>query len=346
MPVKTRSQHRAVAADATVAVASRSARSVKISGDARHPANIRIKTPSFLESCKRTYKVYSPQKKVRQSQHNNNNNNDDDEIELSITENDAIESLLALQEYDDHEEQEQEREQEQEQDQEQEHDHDEQHDEPKEQEPSPASLARCMNSMTPITKYIYRIGVYNINQTVHYKTAYILYDPKSRLFHIHTVISNSLKSDEQEDKDRRTEINETGWYSLPLPINTLQTKYATFINETAVNFVNTMIIPSDEHDYYIQDDILGLVISNDEFREKAFSDDSSYYDIEKMIYDETSTETTNGFKAYMLVPSRNFWYSPFGAYYTTVSIPETWCKDKKYTTDVIESVLLIMSQSN
>ncbi|NBP66882.1 MAG: hypothetical protein EBU66_19835, partial [Bacteroidetes bacterium] len=95
MPVKTRSQHRAVsavaadAADAAVAAASRSARSVKISGDA-DPANIRIKTSSFLESCKRSYKVYSPQKKVRQSQHNNNNNKDD-EIELSITENDAIE---------------------------------------------------------------------------------------------------------------------------------------------------------------------------------------------------------------------------------------------------------------
>lgn len=337
MPVKTRSQHRAVSAVATDATASRSARSVKISGDA-DPANIRINTSSFLESCKRSYKVYSPQKKARQSQHNNNNK--DDEIELSITENDAIEALLALQEYDDdHEEQEQYDEQKQ-----TEEPHEPEEEE--EEEPSPASLARCMNPMTPITKYIYRIGVYNINQTVHYKTAYILYDPKSRLIHIHTVISNSLKSDEQEDKDRRNEINETGWYSLPLPINTLQTKYATFINETAMNFVNTMIIPSDEHDYYIQDDILGLVISNDEFREKAFSDDSSYYDIEKLVYDETSTETTNGFKAYMLVPSRNFWYSPFGAYYTTVSIPETWCKDKKYTTDVIESVLSILSQSN
>jgi hypothetical protein len=262
--------------------------------------------------------------------------------ERDYNENEAIDALLALQEYDDEQEQWQEPEQEEEQEPEQE--------EEQEQSSSPvsssASSARCMNPMTPITKYIYRIGVYNITQTVHYKTAYILYDPKSRLFHVHTVISNSLKSDEQEDKDRRAEINESGWYSLPLPINTLQTKYATFINETAVNFVNTMIIPSDEHDYYIQDDILGLVISNDEFREKAFSDDSSYYDIEKLVYDETSTETTNGFKAYMLVPSRNFWYSPFGgAYYTTVSFPDTWCKDNKYTSSVIEAVLMILSQS-
>ena len=342
MPVKTRSQHRAVAADAT---ASRSARSVKILGDA-HPANIRIKTSSFLESCKMTYKVYSPQNKVRQSQHNNNN--DDDEIELSITENDAINALLALQEYDNVEEQYDDHDHDDHDHDNHEHEHDDHddHEKPEEEEPSPASSARCMNPMTPITKYIYRIGVYNINQTIHYKSAYILYDPKSRLFHIHTVISNSLKSDEQEDKDRRAEINETGWYSLPLPINTLQTKYATFINETAVNFVNTMIIPSDEHDYYIQDDILGVVISNDEFREKAFSDDASYYDIENLVYDETSTETTNGFKAYMLVPSRNFWYSPFGAYYTTVSFPDTWCKDNKYTTHVIDTVLMILSQSN
>lgn len=279
-----------------------------------------------MESCKRTYKVYSPRKRVVC-------------CERDYNENEAIDALLALQEYDDEQEQWQEPEHEEEQEQEQ----------WQEQEQSSstvsssASSVRCMNPMTPITKYIYRIGVYNITQTVHYKTAYILYDPKSRLFHIHTVISNLLPCEKVGDEP--TTIDSSGWYSLPLPKNTLQTKYATFINETAVNFVNTMIIPSDEHDYYIQDDILGLVISNDEFREKAFSDDSSYYDIENLVYDETSTETTNGFKAYMLVPSRNFWYSPFGAYYTTVSFPDTWCKDKKYTTHVIDTVLMILSQS-
>jgi hypothetical protein len=199
-----------------------------------------------------------------------------------------------------------------------------------------------MNPMTPITKYIYRIGVYNINQTVHYKTAFILFDPNTRLFHIHTIISNLLPSDNNNISDN-IEVDASGWYSLPLPKNTIQTKYTTYLNDTAVNFVKTMIIPSNEHDYYIQDDILGIVISNAEFREKAFSIDTTYYDIESIIYDETSSETTNGFKAYMLVPSRNFWYSPFGTYYTTV--PES-CQENKYTMHVIETVLCILSQSN
>jgi hypothetical protein len=251
--------------------------------------------------------------------------------ERGYDENEAIEALLALQEYDDEQEQEQQQEQEQEQ----------------EQEPLPSSSSsssssvRCMNPMCPVTKYIYRIGVYNINQTVHYKTAFILFDPNTRLFHIHTIISNTLPSD--NNNSDKTEIDTSGWYSLPLPKNTIQTKYTTYISETAVNFVKTIIIPSDEHDYYIQDDILGLVISNGEFRDKVFSVDTSYYDIENIIYDETSSETTNGFKAYMLVPSRNFWYSPFGAYYTTV--PES-CQENKYTTPVIDTVLLILSQSN
>jgi hypothetical protein len=284
MPVKTRSQLRS--------------------------ANIQITTSSFLESCKRTYKVYSPRKRVVYR-------------ERDYDENEAIEALLALQEYDDEQEQEQEQ----------------------QQEPLPssssASSVQCMNPMCPVTKYIYRIGVYNINQTVHYKTAFILFDPNTRLFHIHTIISNILPSD--NNNSDKAEIDTSGWYSLPLPKNTIQTKYTTYISETAVNFVKTMIIPSDEHDYYIQDDILGLVISNREFHDKVFSVDSSYYDIENIIYDETSSETTNGFKAYMLVPSRNFWYSPFGSYYTTV--PET-CQENKYTTLVIETVLLILSQSN
>ncbi len=301
MPVKTRSQLRSANID------RHDDRSVKISGS--HPTNIQITTSSFLESCKRTYKVYSPRKRVVYR-------------ERDYDENEAIEALLALQEYDDEQQQEQQQ----------------------EQEPLPSSSAssvQCMNPMCPVTKYIYRIGVYNINQTVHYKTAFILFDPNTRLFHIHTIISNILPSD--NNNSDKAEIDTSGWYSLPLPKNTIQTKYTTYISETAVNFVKTMIIPSDEHDYYIQDDILGLVISNREFHDKVFSVDSSYYDIENIIYDETSSETTNGFKAYMLVPSRNFWYSPFGAYYTTV--PDT-CQENKYTTLVIETVLLILSQSN
>jgi hypothetical protein len=121
--------------------------------------------------------------------------------------------------------------------------------------------------MTPVSKYIYRIGIYNISQTQHYKTAYILYDTKSRMFHVYTIISNQVP--DEEETATGSEPAGAGSatdmaFSLPLPKNTIQTKYTTYINETVSNYVMTMVIPSNEHDYYIQDDILGVVISNDE----------------------------------------------------------------------------------
>ena len=356
MPVKTRSQYKPRSAahasasatgsdNAPVARSARSTRFVELSGDNdhHHPANIKITTSSFLESSKRTYKVYSPRKKVHQI-------NEEEKYEPSNIEKDAIEALLALQEYDD--------------DNENDNDNESEsdggnvtdfHEYTQAQAPAQAqahttstlrlsSSARCMNPMTPVTKYIYRIGVYNINQNVHYKNAYILYDQKTRMFHIHTIISNLLPGDSVNNDDGNSHevVDATGWYSLPLPKNTLQTKYTTYIDDTVVNYVKTMIIPSDEHDYYIQDDILGIVISDDEYQKKVFNDDASYYDIEDLVYDEKSTETINGFKAYMLVPSRNYWYSPFGAYYTTVPAS---CQENRYTTDVIDSVLTILAHS-
>lgn len=343
MPVKTRSQykpHSAARASASASASAtssdntavaRSTRFVEISGDNdhHHPANIKITTSSFLESCKKTYKVYSPRKKVK-------------EFEPAMnTENDAIEALLALQEYDD------------DNDNDYDNDYDDNDPEPSTSpSTSPSTLscssrssssARCMNPMTPVTKYIYRIGVYNINQNVHYKNAYILYDQKTRMFHIHTIISNLLPGDSVDnDNSNGLEVDAAGWYSLPLPKNTLQTKYTTYIDDTVVNYVKTMIIPSDEHDYYIQDDILGIAVSDDEYQKKVFNHDASYYDIEDLVYDDKSPETTNGFKAYMLVPSRNYWYSPFGANYTTVPAS---CQENRYTTDVIDSVLSILAHS-
>ena len=202
-----------------------------------------------------------------------------------------------------------------------------------------ATAVTCMNPMTPVSIYMYRIGIYNISQTVHYKTAYILYDKKSRMYHVYSIISNQIHAQDASTSgsaEARTE------FTLPLPKNTIQLKYKSYVEDTIVNFIMTMIVPSNDHDYYIQDDILGLVIQPDEFQEKAFGEDSCYYDIEDIVYDESSSETTSGFKAFMLVPSRHFWYWPAAAsYYNHADY-----HDNKYTSQTLNSVLTILSCSS
>jgi len=209
--------------------------------------------------------------------------------------------------------------------------------------------ATCMNPMTPVSIYMYRIGIYNISQTIHYKTAYILYDKKSRMYHVYSIISNQIQAPESDacggggggggaatgSAEARTE------FTLPLPRNTIQLKYKSFVEDTIANFIMTMIVPSNDHDYYIQDDIIGLVIQPDEFQKKAFGEDSCYYDIEDIVYDESSTETTSGFKAFMLVPSRHFWYWPAAA----AAASYNNYHDNRYTSQTLNSVLTILSCS-
>jgi hypothetical protein len=197
---------------------------------------------------------------------------------------------------------------------------------------------------------MYRISVYNIDQTSHYKTAYIIYDNTSRLYHIHTIISNQLPNEADGDTNAaNTFVPSTTCRNLPEPGNTIQTKYTTYICDMAINYIMMMVIPSKEYDYYIQDDILGVVIQDDEFRKIAFGADSSFYDIEGLLHDKSSTETITGFKAFMLIPSRNFWYAPAGSYFTTTessaSVSASY-GENRYMSDTLNSVIMILSQSN
>jgi hypothetical protein len=209
----------------------------------------------------------------------------------------------------------------------------------------------CINPMQPVTKYVYRIGIYNINQTLHYKSAYVLYDQKNRLFYVYTIISNQVPCKEGDAADAAAPTGLSSdtmmmTFSLPEPNNTIQTKYTTYISDTVSNYITTMIIPSNHYDYFIQDDILGFAVSTEEFREKAFGDESSYYDIEHIVYDNTSSETTTGHKAFKLIQSRNFWYSPVGGYYAVSDANTVAYSDHKYTPDILTSVLMILSQSS
>lgn len=280
---------------------------------------VRITTPSFHEASIRSYKVYTPTIKPKHRR----NNKEREEAE-------AVEALLTLQQQD--------------------ADYacessspiDDFESETMSSGSSSGSSSgvfetavkhTCMNPMNPITNYMYRICVYNLERTAHLKTAYILYDPKSRMFHVHTIISNQI--DHHHSVEHAVEATAG---VLPEPKNTLQMKFTAFVGDTISNYVMSLIIPSKEYDYYIQDDIIGLVSSNN--CDTVFGEDSSFYDIERLLYDQSSTLTTNGFKAFMLLPSRQFWYSSY--YYSASGAPS----DNRYMYNTIDSSLIILAQSH
>jgi len=334
MPVKTRSQKKQHQHDILYNTYVND--DLHITADITSSCNkrqrrVKIMTPSFIEASTKTYKVYS-RAAASTLKHKKSQILEDEEAA------NAAHELLELHNHD-----------------QEESDADADADAPApdaldadaylSEEPSVShqtGVHTCINPMNPISKYIYRLGIYNIAQTVHYKTAYVLYDSSTRLYHVHTIISNHFPHQDSvvESVNSRTE------FTLPSPRNTIQTKYKSYIDETVTNFIMTMVVPSNEHDYYIQDDILGLAIQQQEFQKNVFEEDSCFYDIEDLMYDNTSNETTTGFKAFMLVPSRNFWYSPAGAYYNTPADANTLAyRDNRYMSHTLDSVLSILSQS-
>jgi hypothetical protein len=189
----------------------------------------------------------------------------------------------------------------------------------------------CMNPMHPITRYMYRVQVFNSTRTMHYRTSFVGYNNKTRVYSVHTIISNCYPHSDLPDNA----TDATDAAGLPLPVNTLQTKYSSYINESIENFIMNMVIPSREYDYYIQDDMFGVVTTETEFCDAAFGQDSSYYDIERLLHDESSNETINGFKAFSLIPSRSYWFDPLVVESHTSA----------YSSYTIHSVLNILSQS-
>jgi hypothetical protein len=191
----------------------------------------------------------------------------------------------------------------------------------------------CINPMQPITRYMYRISVYNSEMTLHYKTAFILYNHKTRLYYVYTIVSNSYP----DDASPLPSLPES---EFPQPVNTIHMKYLSYIGDTIINYVATLIVPHKNYDYFIQDDILGVVQSNDgAFTASVFSDDASYYDIDRLLHDKTSTETTNGFRVFQLIGSRNYWYDPAAdAAASDSSVP--------YTSETLQSVIQILGQSS
>jgi len=282
---------------------------VTASDDHRSRRRVKITTPSFREASVRTYKVYTPRTTRRNTV-----------AEAGEEDHDNISYIAdAMMELEGRET----------------------------RKNTVITKHMCINPMTPITRYAYGIHVYNSAKTLHYKSAYILYDNITRLYTVYSIISNVIPglgvgggdgdyycahASENQDGDDDDTV-----HILPHPVHTVHAKYTTFISDAVVNYIMTMIVPSSNYDYFIQDDMIGFIASNEELSQTAFGPDSSYYDIAQLFQeDHSSRETTNGLKAFHLIPSREFWFDPAGGSY------HRWLS---FSDAIVNCALMIVSQS-
>jgi hypothetical protein len=179
----------------------------------------------------------------------------------------------------------------------------------------------CINPMRPITQYMYQIVVYNYDRTLHHKSAFILYNKATRMYYIYSIISNGHAYHGGSCGFDASTTTTTTTTTVD-PVNTIQTKFASYTTETITEYVMTLLVPSFGHNYYIQDQIIGVVST-------VSNDDTTYYEIEQILYEKSSSETTNGLNAFPLIPYREYWADSV----------------YQYTEDTIHSALQILGQS-
>ena len=187
-----------------------------------------------------------------------------------------------------------------------------------------AAVARinhmCINPMRPITQYMYQIVVYNYDRTLHHKSAFILYNKATRMYYIYSIISNGHAY--YHGGSCEFDASATTTTTTVDPVNTIQTKFTSYTTETITEYVMTLLVPSFGHNYYIQDQIMGVVST-------VSDNNATYYEIDQLLYEKSSSETTNGLNAFPLIPYREYWADSV----------------YQYTEDTLRSALQILGQS-
>ena len=276
-------------------------------------------TPSLREASVRSYKIYTPKRKAVRIAEDHDDHDDRDEDYGGITMSDAANIIVSFQNVPEEAPEETPVDEEA----------------PEVVDPptvDPDYGHQCINPMTPIQNYIYRMDVYSLDQTAHYKSAYVIYDKTTRMYIVHAIVSNLYAEDVTSAREERAPTA-----NLPLPKNTIQMKYATYVREAAINYIMTVVLPSVEYDYYIKDDVIGIVGNND-----VCNQDSSFYDLERLLYDNTSSETTNGYRAFLLIPSRNFWYTPVSAATAASATATAAFTQNRYIASTADAILNIL----
>ena len=271
----------------------------------------RFATPSYTESSLRSYKIYTPRRRpvrgvvVEES-----------EPELG-SENDAIEAADALASMN--------------------YASDASEEEVYEAyAPIPVAAAAtasfhhrsCLNPMRPVTRYIYKLSVYNLSQTSHYTTSYVMYNRDTRTYHVYSVISTTGAGAGGAGAVMAADATE----SLPEPTNTIQTRYTTYMS--ADSYIMNVVIPCDQREYCVLSDFIGVIMDDNEFKQRAFGEDSCYYDIDELWNSHESKETLTGHKMFILTPTRVYYWDAGAGVVPTAAM---------YTVDNINSALSIIA---
>ena len=296
MVVRTRSSSTVAATVASTTVAATVATAPRRS--------TRLSTPSYTQACLRSYKIYTPARRVRVYE-------SEQESGSEIEAYEAAETLVSMSRGDDHE-----------------YDHD--HEAKPTSNPVPSfQCGSCLNPMSPVTRYIYKLSVYNMSQTSHYNTSYIIYNRQSRTYHVFSIISTMLSSSLDGGSSGG---GNGGTDTLPEPTNTIQSKYSTYVNLDS--YVMNLIIPSQQREYSVLADFVGVVGSDHDFNQCAFRNDSCYYDIDSLWNTTDSKETLTGHKMFILTPTRVYYWDAGAGIVPTSSM---------YTTEHINSALNIIA---
>lgn len=308
MVVRTRSS--GTSAVVAAPVAAPSVAPVAAPSVARAPRRAaRFATPSYTESSLRSYKIYTPRRRPVRGVVA-----EESEPEFG-SENDAIEAAdaLASMNY---------------------------ASEASEEEvyeayaPIPAAAAAaaaafhhrsCLNPMRPVTRYIYKLSVYNLSQTSHYTTSYVMYNRDTRTYHVYSVISTTGAGAGAAMAADATE-------SLPEPTNTIQTRYTTYMS--ADSYIMNVVIPCDQREYCVLSDFVGVIMDDNEFKQRAFDEDSCYYDIDELWNSHESKETLTGHKMFVLTPTRVYYWDAGAGVVPTAAM---------YTVNDINSALSIIA---
>ena len=95
-----------------------------------------------------------------------------------------------------------------------------------------------------------------------------------------------------------------------------------------------VVIPCDQREYCVLSDFIGVIMDDNEFKQRAFGEDSCYYDIDELWNSHESKETLTGHKMFILTPTRVYYWDAGAGVVPTAAM---------YTVDNINSALSIIA---
>jgi len=147
----------------------------------------------------------------------------------------------------------------------------------------------CVNPMTPVVRYAYNFTVSDPSQQQHFVSCYMMYDEKTRHFHLLNKITLIAH-------------NPTAPYEVSS--RALLTKYTSYSTASVDAYIFNLLA-TPQHGFCISAQFIGLILSDDKLRD-LYDANACYYDIDSLIYTKSSTETTTGDEFFTLTPPTIF----------------------------------------